>query len=573
MAGKLDFQKICPSTISLQDFTVFVCKKMREIKDQWKTRVEDNTDCWIVSCGDLKYKISKGGKHACRLDPAGFPLPFQLFINCKKVSKEFNNLGLIGKLEDELGIKKNPHQTAPERRDIFRQDEKKARILYKILRSYSHSKKFNGFLRGMMSVVWKKLNPEALGIGIKTIGMGVSNIDFNFIAANLDEIRGIFERTPGLIPLWLYAKRNKIVEDLKEKRKPSTDIADRQIDDEEFYHFSKIPNLILRHEDLNIWKTESVVSDVQWFLHFKKIYSNKLWRYICNMPPRWVRSTIIKCQDNYLGYCLELLSEIQILPKFSTLKEVVERLPNFAVKRDTTDSLWRDDFGWRPDYHISYDTVVSFLRTAFRASLKKPAKTFYNAEISLVRDSLYDSPVDLDRNQRNAPWSWYMRKQVEWHEAYEERQRLIREERERQNDIDRAEQKKLSKFLETNYSWVSLIDKKTVLGHTVFPLTTKEEMEEEGRKMSHCIGSYAHGCYENRSRVFSIRNKNGRVATLEIIPDYGSKKSWRVNHCYGYHNATVDSVVSRVAKYICGQYNKAEADVAKQSKQQIPVCV
>lgn len=51
----------------------------------------------------------------------------------------------------------------------------------------------------------------------------------------------------------------------------------------------------------------------------------------------------------------------------------------------------------------------------------------------------------------------------------------------------------------------------------IVELTTADELEEEGRRLSHCVGDYAYACVGGESRIFSVRNVAGEpCSTFEI---------------------------------------------------------
>lgn len=72
------------------------------------------------------------------------------------------------------------------------------------------------------------------------------------------------------------------------------------------------------------------------------------------------------------------------------------------------------------------------------------------------------------------------------------------------------------------------------------PLTSSNELREEGELMCHCIGRrYHRWCHVGAVRVFSIRDLDGRrVATASFYYDFDEER-WRIEQCKGYANGNV----------------------------------
>jgi hypothetical protein len=91
-----------------------------------------------------------------------------------------------------------------------------------------------------------------------------------------------------------------------------------------------------------------------------------------------------------------------------------------------------------------------------------------------------------------------------------------------------------------NLRWESLIEPFEAGDYQVVPLTSSNELREEGELMSHCIGRrYHRWCHVGAVRVFSIRDLDGRrVATASFYYDFDEDR-WRVEQCKGYANGNV----------------------------------
>ena len=49
-------------------------------------------------------------------------------------------------------------------------------------------------------------------------------------------------------------------------------------------------------------------------------------------------------------------------------------------------------------------------------------------------------------------------------------------------------------------------------------LTSSQELRDEGKAMQHCVGSYSMTCFEGEAAIFSLRDGEGRRATIEVDP-------------------------------------------------------
>lgn len=91
-----------------------------------------------------------------------------------------------------------------------------------------------------------------------------------------------------------------------------------------------------------------------------------------------------------------------------------------------------------------------------------------------------------------------------------------------------------------NLRWESLIGPFEAGDYQVVPLTSFNELREEGELMNHCVGRrYHRWCHDGAVRVFSIRDLDGRrVATASIYFDFDEMR-WRFEQCKGIGNVEV----------------------------------
>ncbi len=77
-------------------------------------------------------------------------------------------------------------------------------------------------------------------------------------------------------------------------------------------------------------------------------------------------------------------------------------------------------------------------------------------------------------------------------------------------------------------------------GLTIVELNTPDQLNEEARRLSHCVDGYSAFCYDGRSRILSVRDDKNSIATMEIRLK-PCKKKHGVSHLYcvqlrGYSN-------------------------------------
>jgi hypothetical protein len=112
-------------------------------------------------------------------------------------------------------------------------------------------------------------------------------------------------------------------------------------------------------------------------------------------------------------------------------------------------------------------------------------------------------------------------------------------------------------------------------GWVAVGLPSALSLAEEGRAMSHCVGSYAPYCVEARSRIFSVRSPEGQaVGTLEIRAQDATDKElanareqgfkgarfqvWRTSQFLGKRNARIEnSLALRFAERVARAYTES----------------
>ena len=384
-------------------------------------------------------------------------------------------------------------------------------------------------------VLWSQLDPEVCRLALMLGGQKINAFDYNLVWNNLDEVRKVARTVPGILPVWREIATKKA-------------------------------------KDTGVFVQPNIVQDTQEHLRTSFGDGNGLtsrgWKWMGRQKPLWVQQL---CKlyhpmaktggtpDLYGGYRDQgetyLDNRINHLPAALDFLGTVDAQPKFTCFYQTMQGVQRQRRS---------KEMVAMVRAAFKASLKKPAKTFYRNEISLTMDWITREPnLRFDGNQMKSDWSWFMRKQREWHVEIATRENLKT----------------------ANTEWPSLVEEFEHNGFVVVPLTTSHDLHIEGKAMHHCVGTYASSCQQGTARIFSIRNKETRqsLATFELrretvnnqkvfdLPpnvnqyddDAESKMTfhdfsipWSVAQCRGACNASVPDL-EPISKYTAELYGKA----------------
>jgi hypothetical protein len=67
-----------------------------------------------------------------------------------------------------------------------------------------------------------------------------------------------------------------------------------------------------------------------------------------------------------------------------------------------------------------------------------------------------------------------------------------------------------------------------VNGYQIVPLATTEELWKEGRAMHHCAGSYDYRVAAGKCYIYSVRQDDNRVATVELVRKQGKVKPLQI---------------------------------------------
>lgn len=106
--------------------------------------------------------------------------------------------------------------------------------------------------------------------------------------------------------------------------------------------------------------------------------------------------------------------------------------------------------------------------------------------------------------------------------------------------------------------WSPLLDAPVEVDGLVFhDLATVDALREDGFLMKHCIGSYAQLCEEKGSRIFSVRDAEGRrISTVQV---HFLKGAWHVLQQRGKANTNAPAFAQRAATAFATRLNALEA--------------
>lgn len=109
---------------------------------------------------------------------------------------------------------------------------------------------------------------------------------------------------------------------------------------------------------------------------------------------------------------------------------------------------------------------------------------------------------------------------------------------------------------------------------TASVITTRKDLLEEGREMSHCVFSYLTRCFNGDSVILSITNDNGdRVATMEIAKDEYYEEDYeedarliapieyQVEQCFSHRNNPASDAAWSLANTLVDAVNDRKIDV------------
>jgi len=332
---------------------------------------------------------------------------------------------------------------------------------------------------------------------ISVCGTKASLFHYNLIMANREEATRLLSVTPAVVSFWVECMA---------------------------------PKVILNSESLDFVYRKSIVEDCKNAFAERGLGANRYWKILCKLP--------VTC-GYHIAHTFKHRPFSNVVPNNEQM-----RLSEFL--RNVLDAIGTANTKIRPRLlsYICDDTEASdrmfpIVRTAlFRAAFvaaakKRNIKNWWNNEFSLVRDYANTIVRDgLNQQQLNAPWSWWMRRQVQWH-------------------IDARKDSKLRMRKEV---WNSLVPAFNTKEYKVIPLTDTHALVDEGAEMHHCVGGYEHSCLDMKSRIFAIRGiTNEEKATLEIRKN--TEGMWNVAQVRGVYNAQVSKKIEALSGRVAQMYS------------------
>ncbi len=151
-----------------------------------------------------------------------------------------------------------------------------------------------------------------------------------------------------------------------------------------------------------------------------------------------------------------------------------------------------------------------FLRAIMRVRLLEEAEANLAHEAQDVSDYVYTHTTVL----QGATWASLCRRSDAWHRAL-----LI--------TVDPAK----------DVRWPALLPVYPAGPFLAMELDSGVRLAEEGLEQRHCIGTYVNACASGATRVFSLRHKGKRLATLELQRSHDG--SWRMVQIRGKANTVV----------------------------------
>jgi hypothetical protein len=444
--------------------------------------------------------------------------------------------------------------------------------------NFDHAKK------AICKAVWSNLDNDVVKIAFASEGVRYNGFHYSACWKNKDELKKVHEHSPSVLPIWMCLIQGirlsgwhaplPIMPDIIKDVRSVIDLTDKyeslrkggwksllksstscsRFLAKKFYNsLTKASYTYFSDKDDFKGKLSLMMGYENDDFDLDKPVDNSNSFY--ELHPDQGGDTLthsLRCST--LPRILNLFAEVGEIPRFTLLKMCCGRVQGVHKA----------------------PTLVSFMRAACRASKKsRNIKNFVTNEFELAWDWLTRSVADgyrnaldvrrhgtmpeLDKNQRNCDWDWFMRQQAQWHNEVA-LQRSVQGE---------------------DYSWETHLDQYKHKGHTFVPLTSTSMLIEEGRDMHHCVGSYSNECRSGRSQIWSIRNNRGgkRVATVELkirnkftqnfteesrSLQLADVKSVSVSQLRGPCNAEVSKEVTKLAADLAKRYANAvgiEADV------------
>jgi hypothetical protein len=244
--------------------------------------------------------------------------------------------------------------------------------------------------------------------------------------------------------------------------------------------------------------------------------TSQAWKWLCGQGYSWFKSYPLE------EYYIKLFNALGAL-----------QLGKVPLHRGLVGSL---NAILAPTYGVTDPTrYLDVFKAAAVAHRKRKLKVGDFDNYNLIFD--YLNRVQT-ATTKGATWASLMRKQHVWHM---EEARLAMERRKEAGGC---------------VAWSALVQWLQQGDLEAFSLNDSDDLWEEGAAMVHCVGGYDQRCFHNTSRIYSIRRKGERVATLELRFD---DKHWTIGQLYGPGNTAVkDKAVVQLANKVLSAGKRAK---------------
>lgn len=350
----------------------------------------------------------------------------------------------------------------------------------------------------IMKRISKLLDPAAKALTRLVFGYKFKMRDYNIVCKHFARIKKLTDEAHNLAPfirLYLMApsQHNVTLRRFQEIMPPAA------IENDSF--FKVVKDTLIRDFD----------------------FTPGMWNWIAKQNYRAVASTVYYAKSDltllrrWIGFCTK--SEVN-LP---------ETIRKYLLKRARG---WFDRLPPRVAQSIEEGAAI--------AKKQRRLKHFAEDDLQLVLDCLKGPlrddldvvasgiPRPLPKSQVNS-WRKLWNMQLKWHQQ-------------------RLNQKHVGKAI----AWECALEQFEFNGHLVIPLTTSTALYQEGISQHHCVYAYTGQCVRGESRIFSIRQEDMTVATVELgFDDVGEPF---VAQCRGSWNKHVSSEIVSIAEEISRRY-------------------
>ena len=211
----------------------------------------------------------------------------------------------------------------------------------------------------------------------------------------------------------------------------------------------------------------------------------------------------------------------------------------------TTPDRWYDYRGVprpTPEQNRRQDeNLITAMRLLMAAGEDTLNQNDHQMGLGNVKDYLVSQQA-RDEEIASTTWRGLKRRVDDWHaENFGNRQQV------QQYQLQRT-------LRDEKTDWNSLLESFTCKNELeAVPLITADELREEGRKMSHCVGNYDRACVRGDTRIFGLRKDGERSATASIEFRNGR---WVAAQAQGARNRP-SAAATEAAREIARRYQKA----------------